>query len=278
VSSFRDSIRDSNAGAYLLYFLTFLFFMAVSAVLIEPLGFHLTTIVAEFVGILGAALIWRQVVSDAAAPWPSFRLGVSVWAVLSITAAAVSLGFLANSIAALMVELSPAMKEIAEAYSQRIAELLLEATGMERALGIIGVCVAAPICEEALFRGTILQEELKSETVWVAVVVNGVLFSAFHVNPVSAIGLAFIGMFLAHITVRSRSLIPAILAHAVVNTANAVVLPALASETTGEAAMTGEVPIEISELWMLIGLLSVLSMFFWWLSMHLIKAGDKVGE
>jgi membrane protease YdiL (CAAX protease family) len=266
VSSFRDSIRDSNGGAYLLYFLSFLFFMAISAALLKPLGFHVTTIVTEFVGILGAALIWRWVVGDAAAAWPSFKLRISIKAVLAITVASVALGFLANAIAALLVELSPAMREVAEAYSQRIAELLLEATGVERVLGIIGVCVAAPLCEEALFRGTILQEQLKSEKVWVAVVVNGVLFSAFHVNPVSALGLALIGMFLAHITVLSASIIPAILAHAVVNTANAVVLPAIAPE-----ASLADTPVEIPDLLMLIGLLITVSAFFWWLSVHLMK-------
>jgi membrane protease YdiL (CAAX protease family) len=274
VDSFRNSIRQSNAGAYLLYFLSFLLFSTVSAMLIQALGFHVTTIVTEIVGILGAAIIWRWVVSDAAAPWPSFKLRVSVWAVLSITAASVALGFLANSIAAFVIEVSPAMQKIAEAYSERIAELLLEATGVERVLGIIGVCVAAPICEEALFRGTILQEQRKSEKVWVAVAVNGLLFSAFHLNPVSAIGLVFAGAFFAHITVRSGSLIPAIIAHAVLNTANAIVLPALAPE---DATMT-EVPIELSELLMLIGLLGVLSAFFWWLSMHLINARARAAD
>jgi membrane protease YdiL (CAAX protease family) len=266
VSSFRNSIRNSNAGAYLLYFLSFVFFVFVSAVVLQVVGFHLTTIISEVVAILGAAFIWRWVTKDAAAGWPSLRPKASVGAYVALALAAIGLGFLANTIAALLVELSPWMAESAEAYSERIAELLLEASGVERVLGIIGVCVAAPICEEALFRGTILQEERKVEGVGVAVVVNGILFSAFHVNPVSALGLAILGAFFAHITIRSGSLIPAIVAHAVVNTTNAVVLPEIMPEAADPNA-----PIEIPQLLMLMGGLAALSSFFWWLSVHLMR-------
>lgn len=271
MSSFRDSIRDSNAGAYLLYFLSFLFFAFVSALLFNAVGFHLTTIVSEVVAILGAAFIWRWAMKGAAAGWPSLRPNISVGAFVALSLAAIALGFLANSLAALLVELSPAMAESAQAYTERIKELLLDASGTERVLGIIGVCVAAPICEEALFRGTILQEERKVEGVATAVVVNGILFSAFHLNPVSALGLALLGAFFAHITIRSGSLIPAIVAHAVVNTTNAVVLPELMPE-----AAEADSPVAIPELLLLIAGLAALSAFFWWMSVHLMReqAGD----
>lgn len=271
MSSFRDSIRDSNAGAYLLYFLSFLFFSLVGALLLKTVGFHLTTIGSEVIAILGAAFIWRWVMKDAAAEWPSLKPKVSVWAYVALSVAAIGLGFLANSLAALLVELSPWMAESAEAYTERISELLLDATGVERVLGIIGVCVAAPLCEEALFRGTILQEERKVESVATAVVVNGVLFSAFHLNPVSGLGLAILGAFFAHITIRSGSLIPAIIAHAVVNTTNAVVLPAVMPQ-----AAEAKSPVDMPQLLLLIAGLAAISSLFWWLSVHLMR--ERTGD
>lgn len=266
-NAFRESIRNSNGGAYLLFFGSFVFFNVVGLLLLGPLGMHLSTIATEIFGILGAALLWRQFAGSAAAPWPSFKLGVSPGALVVAIAAAVSLGFLANALAGLSLEIFPALQKVADAYSEQISELLVDATGLERALGIIGVCVAAPICEEALFRGTILQEQRKTEAVVVAVIINGVMFSAFHLNPLSAVGLALLGIFLAHITVRSGSLIPAIVAHAAVNTANAVVLPALSPESANP-----DVTPPLAELLATTGVLLVTTALLWWWTVHLTQA------
>ncbi len=265
MSSFRDSIRDSNAGAYLLLFLSFLFFNLVGALFLQWVGFHWTTIASEVFGILGAAVLWHWVLGDAAAKWPSFRLGVSPVALLVVVAAAVSLGLLANTLASLLVELSPTMRGIAESYTEQLQELVLGATGLERVLGLIGVCVAAPLCEEVLFRGTILQEQRKREGFWLAAIVNGVAFSLFHLNPVSAPGLALIGIFLAYVTIRSGSIWPAIVGHAAINTTSALVLPAIYPE-----AATAEVPLEISGILVAIAALGALSALLWWLTARLI--------
>ena len=256
--SFRDSIRDNNAGAYLLFFLAFLFFNFLGLLLQPTLGFHVMVIVAEVLGILGAALIWRRAVAEAAAPWPSWRLEISPVSLLIAALAAVIIGFFANATMALAVELSPWMKEFAQAYAERMARLIMEAEGLNRVLGIIGICVAAPLCEEALFRGTILQEERKREGVLAAVLINGVLFSAFHVNPVAFVGLAIIGSYLAHLTIVSGSIIPAIVGHATVNTVNGVVLPELIPQAAG-----AEVPVPMSSLLIALGILLVLTVVLW---------------
>ncbi len=272
MSSFRDSFRDSNGGAYLLFFSSFLFFNIVGIAFLKPLGFHLSTIVTEIVGILGAAVLWRLALGDAAAKWPSLRPKISPAGLVVALATAVALGFLANILASLFVELSPALQKMAEAYSKEISKLIVNAHGLDWVLGVIGVCVAAPICEESLFRGTILQEQRKQESVATAVIVNGLMFSAFHVNPVSFVGLALVGMFLAHLTIRTGSIIPSILAHASLNTANAVVLPALypeAAQTTQEAAPIGDLLVTG-------GALVLICAFLWWATVHLTKktAGD----
>jgi uncharacterized protein len=271
VSSLRDSIRDSNGGAYLLLFLSFIFFSGVGGLLMMAFGFHVTAVAAQIVGVLGAALLWRWVMGDAAAAWPSFRPRVGLGALIVVVLAAVVLGFLANAVASLLVELSPAMRQIAESYTERMSELILEATGPERVLGIIGVCVAAPICEELLFRGTILQEQRKVEAVATAAIVNGIGFSLFHLNIVSFVGLVLIGIFLAHITIRSGSIVPAIVAHASINTANAVVLPALVPE-----AADLDAPLELGGILAAVAILGVATAFLWWAALRLMPPVDEV--
>lgn len=264
MSSFRKSIENSNAGAYLLTFLSFIFFAIVGTLIFLALGLHISSFVGQFIGILGAALLWRFALKDSAAKWPKFGLTISPQALAVSILAAVALGMLASSIATLMIETIPAVKEFAEGYMAQVAELITEAKGWERVVGILAVCVAAPICEEALFRGTILQEQRKVERVAVAVTVNGFMFAAFHLNPISGPGLWILGAFLAHLTIRSGSLLPAVLAHASLNTTNALIIPALTSTGAEAEAST---PSEIAM--MTVGL-AVLSALLWWGAMKLM--------
>lgn len=265
MSSFKESIKTSNAGAYLLVFLSFVFFAGIGTLLFIALGSHISALLSQFVCILGAALAWRFALKDAAAKWPKFRLTISPIALVVSILAAVALGMLASSLATLMIELSPLLKKFADGYMAEIAKLITKATGWERAVGILAVCVAAPICEEALFRGTILQEQRKIETVARAVTINGFMFAAFHLNPISAPGLWVLGAFLAHITIRSGSILPAVIAHAALNTTNAVILPAL---TDVGADVESSTP--IGELALITVGFAALSAALWWGSLKLM--------
>lgn len=79
--------------------------------------------------------------------------------------------------------------------------------------------VAAPLFEEALFRGTILPV-LQSSTkrLWVAVALNGFLFAAIHPTGIPAWpALATVGMMGCVLTIQRGSIVPAIVMHAVHN-------------------------------------------------------------
>lgn len=269
MSSFKESIKNSNAGAYLLVFLSFLLFAILGTILFLLMGVHLSSFVTQFVCILGAAVLWRLILKDAAAKWPKFGLTISPQALIVSILAAVSLGMLASSLASILIESSDFLRSFAEDYMAQIAELITEATGWQRAVGILAVCVAAPICEEALFRGTILQEQRKVERVAVAVTINGFMFAAFHLNPISAPGLWILGAFLAHLTLRSGSILPAVLAHAALNTTNALIIPAITS-TGAEVAESGSTP--ISEMLLVALGLAALSAALWWAVLKLIPA------
>jgi membrane protease YdiL (CAAX protease family) len=269
VSSFRKSIEDSNAGAYLLVILSFIFFAAVGGGLFFLVGLHYSALLGEVLGILGAALLWRWAWGKSAAKWPSFRLETSLSALIVAALTAIALGLLASTLATLLIETIPGLKEIAEAYVEQISELIVDATGWERAVGILSVCVAAPICEELLFRGTILQEQRKAEKATTALVINGILFAAFHINPISGPGLAILGAFLAHITIRSGSVIPAIVAHAAINTTNAVIMPAI-MPSSAEAETAASIP----EILMMVAGLAALSALLWWGTLRLMPAAE----
>jgi membrane protease YdiL (CAAX protease family) len=83
----------------------------------------------------------------------------------------------------------------------------------------ISAIVVAPIAEELLFRGLLLQSVWGYVgNVWLAVVLSGVVFGLIHGDvPQSVLPLATMGVVLGYVRVRYRSLTACILAHALFN-------------------------------------------------------------
>lgn len=84
-------------------------------------------------------------------------------------------------------------------------------------LTIFHIGVVPAVCEEVLFRGHILRNFERSMHVWTAIIVSGIIFGLFHVRLTQFIPLAALGMLLAWLTVKTRSLWPAVVAHFVNN-------------------------------------------------------------
>lgn len=232
MEDFRNLVRDTGFGAWVLFGAALAVLVLVSSVFYALVGFYWAVIGYEIVAILGAGFYWRAIVGrDVAADWPDVRrsgLGAASGVLLVVTA--VALGLWGNAVMGLGVELFPdTLGPYAEQYEARIRELLLESEGLNWWLATIGVALVAPVCEEALFRGSILQEQLKDGRRWRVILANGMLFGAFHVQPLNFVPLAVIGAFLAHVTVISGSLWPAILGHTALNVFNGVVMPAALS-------------------------------------------------
>ena len=227
----ESHLSDSNGGAYMLFFGALVLFLASSLVLSQFFVLHAHIIGAQIIAILGSALLFRAIVGDAVAPWPALdRLGGGPLALLVLALACVGLAFTANITTSLLVELVPALKDFAEQYQALIEELILDATGWTKVVAIVSVTLVAPLCEETLFRGTILQEQRKVESAQVAIIINGFLFSIFHINPVGFLSLWLVGAFFAHLTLSSGTLWMPILAHAFFNFFNSTILPAFAPE------------------------------------------------
>jgi membrane protease YdiL (CAAX protease family) len=79
--------------------------------------------------------------------------------------------------------------------------------------------VVAPLCEEFVYRGLILQLLRRYLPLWAAVLIPTLLFAGTHFtfNYQNAVLAGVVGLFFAWLVVRSGSLFPAMLCHAGVN-------------------------------------------------------------
>jgi membrane protease YdiL (CAAX protease family) len=77
--------------------------------------------------------------------------------------------------------------------------------------------IAAPILEELLFRGIILDGLLKKYSPLTAILISSLLFGLAHLNPWSFINGLIIGTFSGWIYYKTRSVLPSIIIHASAN-------------------------------------------------------------
>ena len=85
-------------------------------------------------------------------------------------------------------------------------------------LTFISICILTPISEELLFRGYILDSINRIHGKWPAILLSSLLFGLVHFDPY-IIGMATIGgVIYGWIRIRTGSLIPGIVAHAMWNT------------------------------------------------------------
>lgn len=86
------------------------------------------------------------------------------------------------------------------------------------ALGtFILLVIVAPLTEEPLFRGIMLHGFARNYGKWWAVFATAFLFGAIHMNPWQFMGAFLLGLAFAWWTLQTRSLLPAIIGHALNN-------------------------------------------------------------
>ncbi|HPU96349.1 MAG TPA: ABC transporter permease subunit/CPBP intramembrane protease [Candidatus Hydrogenedentes bacterium] len=79
------------------------------------------------------------------------------------------------------------------------------------------VALSPALCEEVLFRGVLLRGFAGRFPAWAAVLLVSFLFGLFHLSIFRFLPTALLGIPLAYIALRSGSVFPAMLAHALVN-------------------------------------------------------------
>jgi uncharacterized protein len=87
---------------------------------------------------------------------------------------------------------------------------------------VLMVSIAAPILEELLFRGIILDGFLKRFSPLKAILWSSLLFGLIHLNPWQFISAFILGIVIGWLYVNTRSLIPCILLHFLINTTSIV--------------------------------------------------------
>ena len=83
--------------------------------------------------------------------------------------------------------------------------------------GFLMIAVAAPVLEEALFRGVILRALLKKYKPYKAILWSAVAFGIFHLNPWQFLYATVLGLFLGYMYWKTRSLFYPVLIHFMLN-------------------------------------------------------------
>lgn len=84
-------------------------------------------------------------------------------------------------------------------------------------LGIVCIAVLGPILEEFLFRGAITKVLLKTYSPVKAILISGLIFGVFHLNPAQVVGACLSGFLFAWLYYRTGSLVPCIMIHVLNN-------------------------------------------------------------
>jgi membrane protease YdiL (CAAX protease family) len=120
----------------------------------------------------------------------------------------------------------------------------------ENPLGVLFLLVVvAPITEEPLFRGLILQGFLKQYTMRRSIVVSAVLFALMHLNPLQFPTAFVLGLLFGWWRVRTRSLWPCVWGH-MLNNGLPVVIAMLGVEIRGYTAENLPGQVQFQPLWL----------------------------
>lgn len=84
-------------------------------------------------------------------------------------------------------------------------------------LGSLLAIILAPIGEELCLRGIVMNRTQKSFGLIGCVVLSGIFFGIYHLNPIQGIYVIPMGMIFGYISYKYKSVIPAIIAHLINN-------------------------------------------------------------
>ena len=116
-------------------------------------------------------------------------------------------------IAGPLVELVP----MNDFFRDMIREMMREMASDQGLWMFIALVIAAPVLEELIFRGIMLDGLLRIYSPTKAVIVSSLLFGLIHLNPAQFVGGALVGGFMGWVYVHTRSVMATILIHAAFN-------------------------------------------------------------
>jgi membrane protease YdiL (CAAX protease family) len=78
---------------------------------------------------------------------------------------------------------------------------------------VVAVALVPAVCEELLFRGLVQKSMEQAAGALPGAVVTGIIFGAYHLNPLSVVPLVVLGVFFGYLVVRTGSTTLAVAAH-----------------------------------------------------------------
>lgn len=99
-----------------------------------------------------------------------------------------------------------------EAYNETMGDLMFHPV-----TAFLTICVIAPIAEELLMRGFVLEGMKRRYGVWPAILLSTLLFAAMHMNLAQGVGVLVVSLALALLYVQTGSVAACILMHAFYN-------------------------------------------------------------
>lgn len=169
-----------------------------------------TTAVVEVIAI-GLTLMWgfrrTRASFEEVFPLAPLRPALIVPMILTVIGCAILLSEADNALQSFL----PMPARYADIFS-RIAGGRSSVWGSLAALVVV-----APLTEEFLFRGLILRGFLSRYSARKAILVSGLLFGAFHLNPWQFLGATVVGVLFGWWFAQTRSLVPGIVGHALFN-------------------------------------------------------------
>ncbi len=151
------------------------------------------------VGLVGAALRWRQV-------RPTLSLPRITGGGLALASGGLALVWLTSQ---LLTRIAPT--------TDGALVGLYHAEELPLWVALVDLAVLPAVTEELVFRGVILGGLLQVFRPQAAIVTTAVLFGAVHLSPLSMVHLTMMGLVLGAVRVGSGSLYPCILLHALYN-------------------------------------------------------------
>ena len=98
----------------------------------------------------------------------------------------------------------------------------------------LAIGMTPAICEELLFRGYAQTRLLRMMPAWIAVGLTAIIFAAFHMDPVHAVAVFPLGLYLGGLVRHSGSIFPAMLAHFANNSISVALLVSSPRPVDGE--------------------------------------------
>ena len=159
---------------------------------------------------------------------------------------AICLFYMANYITALVGFFFPSALE---EYLHLIEDLNLDLSDW---LVVVLTVVLAPINEECIMRGIIFRYLKNNIPVIASVLISAVYFGIFHLNLIQGVYAAVLGIFMAYLAHKYKSIIASMVFHAVFNGLNFII--ALFPQSVADSVVLGIiVPVVTGVLWYFVG-------------------------